>query len=211
MKKALVILILITSQLSCGVETCECEISIDEIEEIRSKLLAFKKEIGFHDFEQIYYRNKSIIREYRLEISNTFLNYEKVYKIVGESQSPFIETTLSKKNSVRKTYDSEPIKSNRINLSTQEWRSIDELIRQSCFWTKPVVREKNNENSILFYSLEGIDLERNICTDNVYHQIVRDSPRDEDLKDIINLILKFEPASDLDSLIRSELKEIQNK
>lgn len=199
-----------SSQLSCGVDKCECEISIDDIEEINSTLSAIKKEIGFHDFEQIQYRNKSIRREYSLEFSNPLLSYTKVYKIVGNSKSPYIETILSKKNISNKRVNNETIESNRINLSTQEWRSIDDLIRQSCYWTSPVIRETDNRDSILYYSLEGIDLKRNKCTNNVYHQIVRNSPKHEDIKDIINHILKFETTSDLDSLIMNEIVEIQN-
>lgn len=200
-----------SSQLSCDVDKCECEISNDEIEEINSTLSAIKRKIGFHDFEQIQYRNKSIIREYSLEFSNPLLSYVKVYKIVGKSKSPYIETILSKKNILNKRVNNETIESNRINLTTQEWTSIDELIRQSCYWTNPVIRETNNRDSILYYSLEGIDLERNKCTNNVYHQIVRNSPNDEDIKDIINYILKYETTSDLDSLIMNEITEIRNK
>ena len=211
MKNILFILIILSIQLSCDVQECHCELHLDEIEEINSKLSIIKEGIGFHDFEQIEYGNKSIIREYNLKFSHPILSYEKNYKIVGEIKSPFIETTLSKKYIENKRVKHETLRSNSINISTREWTQIDELINQSCFWTKPVIQETNIRDSILYYSLEGIDLKRNICSNNTYHQIIRNSARNEDVKDIINQILKFETTSDLDSLIRNELSEMKNK
>ena len=93
MKKALAIIILMSTFISCEKPKCECELQFDDLEEINSKLSAIKRDIGFHDFEQIEYENKSIIREYNLEFSNPILSHIKTYKIVGKLQSPYIETT----------------------------------------------------------------------------------------------------------------------
>jgi len=208
MKKALAIIILISTFISCEKPKCECDLQFDELEEINSKLSAIK---SFHNYEQIENEDKSIIREYNLELSNPFLSHTKTYKIVGKLQSPYIETILSKKFIEKKRTKYKTIKSNKINITNKEWTKIDDLINHGCFWTKQVTQETNIPDSVLFYSLEGIDLKRNICTNNIYHQIIRSSPNNEDIKSVIDEVLKFENTDDLDSLITIDLQKLKAK
>jgi len=201
MKKLIFICFIVSLHLSCKTDKCRCELSSKELELINSQMSEIKRAVGFHHAEQIKYKDPKIDITYKLQVENLLLNYLKTYKLVKSIDTPYLETILAEKYIEDKYTKHKILKKQRFNLSSEQWNEIENTIESKCFWTSEIYPQENNDEDVFSYTLEGINLNSNVCTRNYFHRIIRNSRTQEDIAGLLKSLMTIEPLTDLDSLV----------